>query len=60
MHRGVRHTHGMSQRLQVLVDETELDAIRQAARHHYPTADIDQMLAGIERVGGQVAADLNP
>jgi len=29
--------------------EAKLDAIRHAARHHYPTADIDQMLAEIER-----------
>lgn len=29
--------------------EAKLDAIRQAARHEYPTADIDQMLAEIER-----------
>jgi len=27
----------------------KLDAVRAAARHAYPTADIDQMLAEIER-----------
>jgi hypothetical protein len=29
--------------------ETKLKAIRRAARHSFPTADIDQMLAEIER-----------
>jgi hypothetical protein len=83
----VEQTHGMSKRLQVLLDETELaeirrtarrqklttaawvrqalrsarraeassdpgkklTAVRAAARHRFPTADIDQMLGEIER-----------
>ena len=87
----MRYTHGMSKRLQVVMDEEELEAVRETARRHgmtvsewarrvlrearrrgssgdadrklaairaadtcaYPTADIDQMLAEVERGYGE-------
>jgi hypothetical protein len=33
----------------VIEPETKLKAVRQAAKHAFPTADIDQMLTEIER-----------
>jgi hypothetical protein len=46
----VRQALSLATRREPLGDSAKkLDLIRAAARHHYPTAEIDEMLAQIER-----------